>query len=813
MDDEITLPLSETIFIPQSVREWATDALPVSIRLWNVLKRLGYHKLGDLHGESYKEIYQTKNCGRKTILELRDFITERLSDDDTQELANFIERKKPSEIKKRQPETIYIPQEARGLPLSSFSLPTRLGNILSDLDFRLVGDLQGFAYHNFENLENCGSKTISELKEFVENIQQGIFKIEASATQIILTPQELNLSRLVKFIDNFLSELPPRERDILGLRFGASGNAALTLEEVGGKYGVTRERIRQIQSQLLKKLKNRLGQAGEKLFEQVSRECLAAVCPLTPQLLVYWTKKDAADFIFSPSLYVRLIAEFAPEIPALAEGQIIQGQPRTGRASEICQEIKSILRQRADAVSLAEIFEQLKITINDLDKREFLDALEFSSYLALIFDAPDKPAIKLTVRRRVTEATFQVLSDSERPLTPEEIIEQAKEKFGEETIIFSPYSVGNIPLYEKGFYLLDRRTIGLRKHFRLPEEKWNELRDDFYNLLKERKRPFSTTDVIANKIFSWAAETNASEAAQILREDERFTDLRRFHFALAEWQMEERGYLRDLVVRVLEGAGNPLTATEMLEDMQETRSVAATSLPTILSQTEDLKSYGFGFYGLKIWGDKAREFLLSNRNYINRLVSRSEPPLTFGDLCRKLEIGESENSADKLWRTLRALPKVRFKPNSQSPDTILVHTNWRFERAIRKILAQAGQPLSAYEIQWESNRVFGKTFDEKNLEQIKSCLQNDELFARNPQGAFLLNEQIEQSDLDADLLRQSCLEILKEENAVLSADDLLEKLEAEDLIGDELSAEMLAVLLRGDATFEEIGMNLFRAKK
>ncbi|MGI9035121.1 MAG: hypothetical protein ACR2GD_03670, partial [Pyrinomonadaceae bacterium] len=80
-------------------------------------------------------------------------------------------------------------------------------------------------------------------------------------------------------------------------------------------------------------------------------------------------------------------------------------------------------------------------------------------------------------------------------------------------------------------------------------------------------------------------------------------------------------------------------------------------------------------------------------------------------------------------------------------------------------------------------------------------------------GAFLLNEQLEQSDFDADSLRQSCLEILKEENAVLSADDLLEKLEAEDLAGEEISAEMLAVILRGDTNFEELGMNLFRAKK
>lgn len=216
---------------------------------------------------------------------------------------------------------------------------------------------------------------------------------------------------------------------------------------------------------------------------------------------------------------------------------------------------------------------------------------------------------------------------------------------------------------------------------------------------------------------------------------------------------------------------------------------------------------------MKIWGNESREFLISSRQFVNRTVVRSEPPLTFGDLCRKLEIAETGNLADRLWRALRALPKLRFKPKSQSPDTTLVHTNWRFERAIQKVLAQAEHPLSVHKIQWELNKVFGKTFDDKNLDAIKNCLQNDELFVRNPQGEFLLNGQIDHEELNTDSLRQECLEILNEENSVLSADDLLEKLEAEEIATENLSAEMMAILLRGDAGFEEIGTNLFRAAK
>ena len=52
-----------------------------------------------------------------------------------------------------------------------------------------------------------------------------------------------------------LSMLPAREREVLELRYGLNGHIPLTLEEVGDAFGVTRERIRQIENNTLKKLK------------------------------------------------------------------------------------------------------------------------------------------------------------------------------------------------------------------------------------------------------------------------------------------------------------------------------------------------------------------------------------------------------------------------------------------------------------------------------------------------------------------------------------------------------------------------------
>ncbi len=61
---------------------------------------------------------------------------------------------------------------------------------------------------------------------------------------------------LKEHVQDILGELKPRERKILELRFGLSGQDPHTLEEVGKEFGVTRERIRQIESKALQKIRS-----------------------------------------------------------------------------------------------------------------------------------------------------------------------------------------------------------------------------------------------------------------------------------------------------------------------------------------------------------------------------------------------------------------------------------------------------------------------------------------------------------------------------------------------------------------------------
>ncbi|MFH0905425.1 MAG: RNA polymerase sigma factor RpoD [bacterium] len=71
-----------------------------------------------------------------------------------------------------------------------------------------------------------------------------------------MTPEEASAYELLKRdVSEVLHLLTPREQKILKMRFGLDGEWAHTLEEVGREFGVTRERIRQIEAKALMKLR------------------------------------------------------------------------------------------------------------------------------------------------------------------------------------------------------------------------------------------------------------------------------------------------------------------------------------------------------------------------------------------------------------------------------------------------------------------------------------------------------------------------------------------------------------------------------
>ena len=77
-------------------------------------------------------------------------------------------------------------------------------------------------------------------------------------------------------LDGLLNLLDDRERRIISERFGLTGREAMTLEEVGFEFGVTRERIRQLQNSALAKMRRALCKKEKTIPKSVASGFVAA---------------------------------------------------------------------------------------------------------------------------------------------------------------------------------------------------------------------------------------------------------------------------------------------------------------------------------------------------------------------------------------------------------------------------------------------------------------------------------------------------------------------------------------------------------
>jgi RNA polymerase primary sigma factor len=111
-----------------------------------------------------------------------------------------------------------------------------------ELQVREVKEIQRLAQLPVSLEKPIGEEEDSELGDFVED--------DASESPYELAVENLRRENVRKALD----ALPEREREVIEMRFGLKGHEARTLEEVGRAFGVTRERIRQIENTTLKKL-------------------------------------------------------------------------------------------------------------------------------------------------------------------------------------------------------------------------------------------------------------------------------------------------------------------------------------------------------------------------------------------------------------------------------------------------------------------------------------------------------------------------------------------------------------------------------
>lgn len=105
-----------------------------------------------------------------------------------------------------------------------------------------------------ESMKNAG-RHVSMDAPLVQDEDNNMYDVLKS-DEVVTPETELLYESLRKEIDRAISTLTQREQDVVRLYFGLNGSHPMTLEEIGEKFDLTRERVRQVKEKAIRRLKH-----------------------------------------------------------------------------------------------------------------------------------------------------------------------------------------------------------------------------------------------------------------------------------------------------------------------------------------------------------------------------------------------------------------------------------------------------------------------------------------------------------------------------------------------------------------------------
>jgi RNA polymerase primary sigma factor len=149
------------------------------------------------------------------------------------------------------------------LPLNRVGSLGKIARTFSDLEQKFqrepsaeeLAEVMGVTTEQIRDDQSVGGRHVSMDAPFAQGEENSLLDVLSDANDV--TPDsQLIMDSLSLEVQRALSTLTTREAEVLSLYFGLNNNTSMTLEEIGEKFNLTRERVRQIKEKATRRLRH-----------------------------------------------------------------------------------------------------------------------------------------------------------------------------------------------------------------------------------------------------------------------------------------------------------------------------------------------------------------------------------------------------------------------------------------------------------------------------------------------------------------------------------------------------------------------------